>query len=252
MSAASVRFEGCSFAYRRNRAVLKDLSFDFPMGRTVFLGPNGAGKSTVLGLAATALRPRSGTVRLGDLVPRHGRDLKAYRQKVAWMPQQIDCVPGLTAREQVAYVGWLKGLSRSGAWGRAVEALRRVEMQDHQDRKVSELSGGQMRRVGVAQSLVHGAEVLLLDEPTAGMDPRQRRVFHEVLGGLPQDVSVVLSTHDVGDLDEIYDHVVVLNAGVIRFCGSVEQFLAHASADAAPGRRAESAYDAVVGGVSAC
>lgn len=252
MSAASVCFEGCSFGYRRNRMVIKDLSFSFPAGRTVFLGPNGAGKSTVLGLGATALRPRSGAVRLGQLSPRRGKDLKVYRQKVAWMPQQIDCVPGLTAREQVAYVGWLKGLSRAQAWDRAVEALRRVEMQDHQDRKVSELSGGQMRRVGVAQSLVHGAQVLLLDEPTAGMDPRQRRVFHEVLGALPRDVSVVLSTHDVADLDEIYDHVVVLNTGMIRFCGPVKDFLAQASADAAAGRRAESAYDKVVGGVGAC
>ncbi|KMS71437.1 ABC transporter [Streptomyces viridochromogenes] len=252
MSAESVCFEGCSFGYRRNRTVIEALDFGFPAGRSVFLGPNGAGKSTVLGLAASALQPRSGSVRLGELSPRRGRDLKAYRQKVAWMPQQIDCVPGLTAREQVAYVGWLKGMSRAEAWSRAVDALRRVELEDHQDRKVSELSGGQKRRVGVAQSLVHGAEVLLLDEPTAGMDPRQRRVFHEVLGALPEEVSVVLSTHDVADLDEIYDNVVVLNAGTIRFSGPVKQFLAHASADAAPGRRAESAYDSIVGGVPAC
>lgn len=252
MNATSVSFDGCSFGYRRNRAVIRDFGFSFPVGRTVFLGPNGAGKSTVLGLAATALRPNAGEVRLGKLVPRRGSDRKAYRRKVAWMPQHIDCVPGLTAREQVAYVGWLKGMSRAEAWNRAVDALHRVNMQEHQNHKVSELSGGQIRRVGVAQSLVHSAQVLLLDEPTAGMDPQQRRVFHEVLGGLPQDVTVVLSTHDVADLDEIYDNVVVLNAGAIAFCGSVRQFLDHASADVAPGRRAESAYDAIVGGVSAC
>ncbi len=230
--------------------MLRSLTFDFPEGRTVFLGPNGAGKSTVLGLAASMMRPDAGTVSYRGRATSRRADVRPYREQVAWLPQQVDCVPGLTAREQVAYVGWLKGMAQSAAWDAAMDALDQVEMRDHADRKVSELSGGQVRRTGVAQSLVHKAQVLLLDEPTAGMDPRQRRVFHNVLGRLPSDVSVILSTHDVSDLDDIYDNVVVLSGGAIQFSGTVTEFLALAAYDIAPGRRAESAYDAVVAGAA--
>nr|WTB31834.1 ATP-binding cassette domain-containing protein [Streptomyces sp. NBC_00830] len=243
-----VSFEECTFAYRRNRPVLRSLTFEFPEGRTVFLGPNGAGKSTVLSLAASMQRPDAGTVNYRGRISTRRSDVRPYREQVAWLPQHVDCVPGLTAREQVAYVGWLKGMGRSEAWDRALHALDEVEMRDHSDRKVSELSGGQVRRVGVAQSLVHRAKVLLLDEPTAGMDPRQRRVFHDILGRLSDDVSVILSTHDVSDLDDVYDNVVVLSGGAVQFCGPVSEFLALAQEDVAPGRRAENAYNVVVAG----
>ncbi len=216
----------------------------------MFLGPNGAGKSTVLSLAASMQRPDAGTVNYRGWTTTRRADVRPYREQVSWLPQQVDCVPGLTAREQVAYVGWLKGMGRSDAWNRAMHALEQVEMRDHADRKVSELSGGQVRRIGVAQSLVHKAKVLLLDEPTAGMDPRQRRVFHNVLGKLADEVSVVLSTHDVSDLDDVYDNVVVLSGGAVQFSGSVGEFLALAQEGAAPGRLAENAYNAVVAGAS--
>ncbi|WP_432103013.1 ABC transporter ATP-binding protein [Streptomyces sp. bgisy091] len=235
-----IGFRSVDFGYRRRVPVVQRFTIDFPAGRTVFLGPNGAGKSTVLSLAASVLRPDAGTVAYDGRTTARRGDLAAFRRRVAWLPQQIESVPRLTAREQVAYVGWLKGMSRRDAWDRALHALERVELADLADRKVRRLSGGQQRRVGVAQSLVHQAEVLLLDEPTAGMDPRQRRVFHEILSGLDQHV--VLSTHDVADLEETYDHVVVLDGGTIRFAGSVHEFLALAPHGTAPGRVAEAAY----------
>lgn len=242
-----MRFDNCTFSYRRGSPVLKSLTFAFPHGRTVLLGPNGAGKSTVLSLAASMQRPDEGIVSYGNQTTTRRTDVKTYRRHVSWLPQHVECVPGLTAREQVSYVGWLKGMRRSEAWEAALAALEQVEMRQHADRKVAELSGGQLRRVGVAQSLVHKAQVLLLDEPTAGMDPRQRRVFHDVLGRLGSDVSVILSTHDVGDLDDMYDNVVVLAGGTVRFSGPVGDFLSRAEAGVAPGRAAESAYNAVVG-----
>jgi ABC-2 type transport system ATP-binding protein len=168
------------------------------------------------------------------------------------MPQHIECVPGLTAREQVAYVGWLKGMSKTDAWDGATGALRRVELDKHSDRKVSELSGGQLRRVGVAQSLVHSAEILLLDEPTAGMDPRQRRVFHDLLEQLRGSVHVVLSTHDVADLESTYDQVVVLLAGQIKFHGPIKEFLSRAPEGTPSGRTAEAAYHALTEGADLC
>lgn len=237
-----ISFTSCDFAYRRRRPVLRQFSCDIPLGRTVVLGPNGAGKSTVLSLAASALLPRAGTVRYANLDTAAQRDLDAYRRRVAWLPQHVRPVPGLSAREQVAYAGWLKGMPRSEAWDEALRALRQVELAERAEDRVSELSGGQQRRVGVAQSLVHGAEVLLLDEPTAGMDPRQRTVFHEALERLPDSVHVVLSTHDTADLDGRYDNVLVLIEGELTFQGDTDAFLTHAEPGTAPGRAADSAY----------
>ncbi|MEU1203643.1 ATP-binding cassette domain-containing protein [Streptomyces sp. NPDC005813] len=245
-----IGFHAAAFGYRRRSPVIRDFTFAFPPGRTVFLGPNGAGKSTVLSLAASVLRPQAGTVAYGRRRPDRRGDLAEYRRRIAWLPQHIESVPRLTAREQVAYVGWLKGMNRRDAWDASLAALERVELADMADQKVRRMSGGQQRRVGVAQSLVHEAEVLLLDEPTAGMDPRQRRVFHEILGGLDQHV--LLSTHDVADLEDTYDHVVVLNGGVIRYAGAVRDFLALAPSGTAPGRLAEAAYYATVQEEAAC
>ncbi|MFE3516082.1 ABC transporter ATP-binding protein [Streptomyces sp. NPDC059166] len=239
-----IGFRSASFGYRRRSPVVQDFTFAFPAGRTVLLGPNGAGKSTVLSLAASVLRPQAGTVTYGGRETSRRSTLAEHRRRVAWLPQHIESVPRLTAREQVAYVGWLKGMTRKDAWDASLRALERVELGELADRKVRRMSGGQQRRVGVAQSLVHEAEVLLLDEPTAGMDPRQRRVFHEILGSLDQHV--LLSTHDVADLEDTYDHVVVLDGGTVRFAGPVRDFHALAPAGTAPGRLAEAAYHATV------
>ncbi|AWK09023.1 ABC transporter [Streptomyces spongiicola] len=239
----TLEFASCTFGYRRRREpVLKDFSYRLPPGLTVLLGPNGAGKSTLLRLGASVARPRSGTVRLGDI--RGGT--ADFRRHVAWMPQDIAPMPTLTAREYVAYVGWLKGMSRADAWHHARRALARVDMVKKASAKSSELSGGQLRRVGVAAALVHEARVLLLDEPTAGMDPHQRRVFRDVLTGLSDEVRVLLSTHDVQDLAEEADHVTVLHGGRILHDGRTETFFAHTPAGTLQGRAAEGAYTALL------
>ncbi|MCZ1008973.1 ATP-binding cassette domain-containing protein [Streptomyces lydicus] len=233
----------CWFAYRR-KSVFSDFHYSLRAGSTVLLGPNGAGKSTLLSLAASVRRPHQGTITYRGM-PATSRD---YRRKVAWMPQHITAMSGLTAREQVAFVGWTKGMNRSDAWSRAAAALQQVDLADKQDVKTTTLSGGQLRRVGVAQALVHDADVLLLDEPTAGMDPRQRRVFRDVLARLPAHVAVLLSTHDVADLAEESDNVTVLDGGKLTYNGDTGGFLAHAPHDTAPARRAEAAYSMLSGG----
>ncbi|MGA4844441.1 ABC transporter ATP-binding protein [Streptomyces sp. G45] len=238
-----IQFDACSYAYgRRKPAVLDRLTLTVPDGFTVLLGPNGAGKSTLLRLAAGVTRPTAGEVRLGP----HSSRGREYRRAVAWMPQTITAMTGLTAREQVAYTGWLKGMSRADAWTAALEALARVELADRADVRTAQLSGGQLRRVGVAAALVHRATVLLLDEPTAGMDPTQRRVFRElVLTLVTGDVRVLMSTHDVGDLAEETHHVTVLGDGRVGFTGTTAAFLAHAPAGTPEARRAEAAYGAL-------
>ena len=249
----SLRFEGVTFAYgagglRRGAGtrVFDNFSWEVPAGRTVVLGPNGAGKSTLIGLGASALMPSAGAVRMGSLSSSTGRERSPFRRAVGWMPQQVRPIAGLTCREQVAYAGWLKGLDRRAAREAASVALDQVDLASEADRRTSQLSGGQLRRVGLAQSLVHRADVLLLDEPTAGLDPNQRARFREVLRDISRDVPVLVSTHQVDDLTDLFDTVVVMDRGRLRFSGTPAEFMALAPEGSS--HPAEAAYGALVAG----
>ncbi|MFD0266322.1 ATP-binding cassette domain-containing protein [Streptomyces sp. NPDC127106] len=240
--------DGISFRYGRQDPVFTDFGLVLDAPATVLLGPNGAGKSTLLGLAASQLRPRSGTVALGRTRAER-RSLAAYRRKVAWIPQQITPVPGLTVREQVAYAGWLKGLKRSEAWEASAAAIDRVGLGSLADRKSHRVSGGQLRRIGIAGALGHRSELILMDEPTAGLDPTQRQMFRELVAELSATVRIVVSTHQTEDLADLYQQVVVLDRGAVRFQGAPQEFHALAPAPAAGGgarERAEAAYARLV------
>ena len=249
----TLRFDGVSFSYAsgglgrgpRTR-VFEDFSWEVPSGRTVLLGPNGAGKTTLLGLGASALMPATGSVRIGTVSSTARRERAKFRRAVGWMPQQVRAIAGLTCREQVAYAGWLKGLDRRAAWEAAGTALERVDLAAEAGRRTSQLSGGQQRRVGLAQALVHRADVLLLDEPTAGLDPNQRARFRDILREVSRDVPVVVSTHQVDDLTDLFDTVVVMDRGRLPFSGSPAAFMALAPAGSA--FPAEAAYGALVAG----
>jgi ABC-2 type transport system ATP-binding protein len=146
----------------------------------------------------------------------------------------------------VAYAGWLKGLPKAKAWSEAARALERVGLAGDAHRRTAQLSGGQQRRVGLAQLLVHKADILLLDEPTAGLDPRQRAGFRKTLRAIAREVPVVVSTHQVDDLNDLFDTVVILDDGVIRFQGPIAAFMALAPKRSAhPG---ESAYASLISG----
>ncbi|MFF2408146.1 ABC transporter ATP-binding protein [Streptomyces sp. NPDC058092] len=238
-----LHYQSCTFRYgSRSRPILDRLDLAFSPGHTVLLGPNGAGKSTLLSLGASALISHSGRIRYGDLDPANRKQTREYRNKVSWLPQHPGFLPGLTCREHVAYVGWLKGMRERDAWHAALGAIERVGLIEKIDSKIKTLSGGQQQRVAIAQALVHDAELLLLDEPTVGLDPHQRRRLLDLLVSLRGKVHVIVSTHDIGDLDDAFDEVVVLESGRSRFRGTVKEFADHAAPDCAPGRRLESAY----------
>lgn len=245
----TLRFVDVSFNYtsgrpwaRSTRRVLTNFSWELPPGRTVLLGPNGAGKSTLLALGAGALAPASGAVMVGD----GNDDRTALRRRVGWMPQQIRPIAGMSCAELVAYAGWLKGLSTEHATVRAQSVLAQVDLLDEAHQPSTQLSGGQLRRLGLAQALVQGAGVLLLDEPTAGLDPKQRARFREVLHEVPTETPILVSTHQVDDLTDLFDNVVVLDQGQVRFVGTPAAFLALAPAGST--HPAEDAYSTLIAG----
>ena len=243
----ALRFDGVRFGYRRRDPIFDELSFESSPGVTVLLGPNGAGKTTMIGLGASVLRPDSGTVSV-DGVASDSRAVRSkYRRWVGWVPQQIDVVPGFSVREQVAYCGWLKGASRRAAWTAASEAVRRVDLTEHVNRPVAQLSGGQLRRVGIAQVLVHDARIVLMDEPTAGLDPAQRAGFRTAVRALGGATHVVVSTHQTEDLPDVADRVLVLSAGSLLWDGTPQELLERGGSQGSATTRIEAAYRGIVG-----
>lgn len=217
-----LRTENLSYSYRwrGSRPVIAGLNWSARPGAvTMLLGPNGAGKSTLLKLLCGHLRPSAGRVCF-DGEP--GRD--GLRREVGWMPQDIQPARGMRAVEQVEYAGWLAGLPRRAARAAADEAIERVGLSDKAKEKSSDLSGGQLRRLGLAQALVQSGSVLLLDEPTAGLDPAQAMNFRYLLRHLDFPGGIVVSTHQATDLAADIDAVVVLADGQVRFDAPIEDF----------------------------
>lgn len=226
-----------AFRYRR-REVFTDLSWAVPEGsRTLLLGPNGAGKSTLMKLCAGILRPRGGSVTL-DGNPASHRQLQ---EAVALMPQHVTPVPRLTCREQVSYAGWLAGLDGPTSRQRSVSALESAGLADRSDVRATELSGGQLRRLGLAEALVRRTGLLFLDEPTAGLDPAHRARFRRTLAALPRETSIVVSTHETHDAGDLFDRVCILDEGRFRYDGSLEGLLAHTGTPTI-----EAAYESVL------
>lgn len=207
-------FQNVSFGYKRGRGVIRGLDLEVSRGKTLLLGPNGSGKSTLFKLAAGTIRPKSGTV------VREG--------SVAILPQDVPVFPGLNVSEQVAYNAWLAGVTKSQAKANAVESLRRVNLEEKLADKATQLSGGQLRRMGVASALATGASTLLLDEPTAGLDLAQYANFYKTLDEASEGKSVVVATHQIDGIGDFFDNVIVLIYGDLRFKGSFEEFLATA------------------------
>ena len=196
----------------------------FPNGPTLLLGPNGSGKSTSLALAGSVLLPREGQVYCRGHTTASGRTRLRVRRQVGWLPQQTYAYPTMTVKQQIAYAVWLKRVPRSDIDTRIQHALYFVNLISHQDRLASELSGGQIRRVGLAQALVHQASTLLLDEPTVGLDPVESHNFESILQRLPKDIFLLQSTHLISSLSSLFEHAIVLSHGRIRFQGSVREF----------------------------
>jgi len=205
-----------SFTYpRRSIPALDMVNAHWPRGVTALLGANGSGKTTLMTIVAGLRRPTSGEVSAAD----------GTAQSVGYLPQDAGWPPSFTVGELLEYTVWWRRVprnQRSTACRRAAEA---VGLGHRERAKIGELSGGQRRRAMIAQAMVHSPRLLILDEPTAGLDPEQRVGVRETLASLKDTTTVIISTHIIDDVDRICDHVTVLNDGASVFDGDVAAFL---------------------------
>jgi ABC-2 type transport system ATP-binding protein len=203
---------------------------DLRPGVTGLLGPNGAGKTTLLRVLATVLAPEGGHLHLLGRDVRDGNERVEVRRRLGYVPQEPGFHQDFTAFQFVDYIAILKEMTDTSARHDEVRrVLEVVGLDDVRHRKIRRLSGGMRRRVAIAQALLGRPELLVLDEPTVGLDPEQRLRFREMLADAGPDRTVVLSTHQTGDVAALCGRVIVLHDGTIRFDGTPAELTAAAS-----------------------
>lgn len=191
------------------------------------LGANGAGKTTLMRMICDVLKPTSGSVVWnGAPIERLG---ERYRSVLGYLPQDFGYYPDFSALDFILYLSALKGLDSKAAKRRSMELLDLVGLKNVAKRKVKTFSGGMKQRLGIAQAVINDPQVLVLDEPTAGLDPKERVRFRNLISALAQDKVVILSTHIVSDVEYIADEILIMRAGQIVASGTIEEILAQVS-----------------------
>jgi ABC-type multidrug transport system ATPase subunit len=209
--------------YRGGNQAVAGLSMRVGLGVLGLLGPNGAGKSSLMRILATITRPTDG------LVTFNGTDVVArpadLRRRLGYLPQDFGIYPDLTATEFLRYLAAVKGLSARTTTARVAELLELVNLTEVGRRPLGKYSGGMRQRVGIAQALLNDPAVLIVDEPTAGLDPEERLRFRNLLGVLAADRIVILSTHIVSDVEAVAEDIAILADGRLRTRGAPEALL---------------------------
>lgn len=207
--------------YGRKKA-LSDINLTIPAGMFGLLGRNGAGKTTLMKTLATLLEKQKGEVRICGIPVENASQI---RRIIGYLPQDFSMYPNMTVYESMDYLGVLSGLGKKERQKRIPLLLERVNLSDAQYKKVKTLSGGMKRRLGIAQAILHNPKVLIVDEPTAGLDPEERVRFRNLLCEIAEDRIVILSTHIVGDIEATCENIAVLDEGTLLFTGTVEELL---------------------------
>ncbi len=208
----TLTFQDLSKRYGDKNA-LNHVSFTLTEGVYGLLGPNGAGKSTLMNILTGNLKPSGGHILYnGEEIESLGRD---FRKKLGYMPQQQAVYPQFTALRFLAYMAALKGMKRARARERIPEVLRLVELEEKANRPISSFSGGMKQRLLIAQAILDEPDILILDEPTAGLDPKQRIVVRNLIAEIAQHKIVILATHVVTDVEFISREVLLLQQGCL-------------------------------------
>jgi len=222
-----LQIRGVAKTYPNGVQALKDVTLTIPAGMYGLLGPNGAGKSTLMRILATLAKPTGGQVHWnGEDTARKPDPL---RRTLGYLPQDFGVYPMLSAREFLAYLSAVKGVSAKGAAARVDTCLAQVGLADVADRRLGEFSGGMRQRVGIAQALLNDPKLLIVDEPTVGLDPEERLRFRHLISDLAADRLVILSTHIVSDIEASASSLAVMAKGRLLFSGTPEALIADAA-----------------------
>lgn len=218
----SLQLQGLHKTVGRRRApALADLTVCTSTNRVAVLGPNGAGKTTLFRVLATLAAADQGSFAVHGQAVVSRAEVEAYRRSLGILPQSFSALGSYSCRELLEYACWLKQVPRATVARTTAAALEAVDLADRRDDRIRTLSGGMRRRLGLAQTMLGDPRVILLDEPTAGLDPEQRRHLADAFARLDDDVLVVLTTHISADVVDIAQEVVVLHEGRALFAGAV-------------------------------
>ncbi len=223
-----IEIQGLNKIYPNGNHALKNVTLEFGNGMFGLLGPNGAGKSSLMRIIVTLMKPSSGVVLVnGKDIQKHRKEL---RRMLGYLPQDFRFFTSLRTWEFLDYSGSLAGLKkRKERMNQVDRLLDQVGLLEVRDRQANRLSGGMKRRLGIAQALIGSPKIIVVDEPTTGLDPDERIRFRNILSQLSQnDVTIILSTHIVGDISSTCQGMALLNKGEVVFAGSPEDLVKNA------------------------
>ena len=214
-----LRIEGLSKTYSNGVKALDNISLAIPRGMYGLLGPNGAGKSSLMRTIATLQEPDSGSIHLGTLNVLQQKD--ELRRVLGYLPQDFGVYPRTNAQDMLDHLALLKGIVSARERKDAVAALlHRVNLYEHRRKALTGFSGGMRQRFGIAQALLGAPQLLIVDEPTAGLDPGERNRFYNLLAEIGENVTVILSTHIVQDVMELCTNMAIIHNGRVLYAGA--------------------------------
>ena len=221
---ATLKTENLTKVYPNGVKALDNVSIEISNGMFGLLGPNGAGKSSLMRTLASLQEADSGTAFLNDIDILNNP--LALRKVLGYLPQEFGVYPKITAEQLLDHISILKGITNSKERKELVSyLLQKVNLYEQRNKSVKGFSGGMKQRVGIAQALIGNPQLIIVDEPTAGLDPGERNRFHNLLADVGQDVIIILSTHIVDDVRELCSNMAIMNLGQIVYKGTPNNVL---------------------------
>ena len=214
--------KGLSKSYDGKKDALNSLDLVIPNGMFGILGRNGSGKSTLMNIIATILQPSKGTVTINGIEIKNSQKI---RQMIGYLPQDFDFYPNMKVSEVLYYLGFLSKINQKDFDKYVDLIIRKVNLIDYKNKKVKSLSGGMKKRLGIAQAILHDPKVIIVDEPTAGLDPEERVRLRNLLSDLAENKIVIISTHIVSDIESTCNRIAILDKGSLVYKGDIPSLI---------------------------